>query len=181
MAVKARTHDPRINLPNRHHRCSRTRCPQWVCSRPPNGRRRTTLRGVPRCTDGPFVHFHSVPDLCSPTDGPPSVILSRPRPCGCPWYLGNREVSDNQNKTTWRAAIPRIAFIPVYSLPLASGRIAFHAIQPTLSHREPIHSVLVRVLLIVLPEQILPIIVSVRRPDHSMDVLAGRLTTFQIR
>jgi hypothetical protein len=35
-------------------------------------------------------------------------------------------------------------------------------------------------LLIVLPEQILPIIVPVRRPHHGVDVLAGRLATFQM-
>jgi hypothetical protein len=32
----------------------------------------------------------------------------------------------------------------------------------------------VRMLLVVLPEQILPIIVAVRRPYHGVDVLAGQ-------
>ena len=80
------------------------------------------------------------------------------------------------------AALPRITDIPVSSVPCARGHRAFPALHPTTAHREPHQSVLVRVrmLLVVLPEQILPIIVPVRRPNHRMDVLAGRLPTFQM-
>jgi hypothetical protein len=36
-------------------------------------------------------------------------------------------------------------------------------------------------LLVVLPEQILPIIIAVRRPEHRTEVLAGWLPAFQMR
>jgi hypothetical protein len=80
------------------------------------------------------------------------------------------------------AAILCIVFISAHYLPFGEGRIAFMLFSRRF-HRGPNHWVLVRVrtLLVVLPEQILPIIVPVRRPDHSMDVLAGRLARFQMR